>query len=294
MSAPPRLWPLVALALPLGGCAGELTAFAVIAGSMALSTWAIVSGRRTHAMLRAQQVRLALGRGSGEHREIELRLRKELALVEAGEAVGPEREWLARVELAGLLVAEWRLDEAAAVYGTEQPPRAPHLQALAAFGRHELDVLTRTPDAATLAAIHGDRDRCIGLVPAAYREDVGRTWSALEGLALVRMGRAREGAAAIERGLPSLELNPAKVVYLFHLGQALEAIGDLSGALARYGEASAAFPGTRLASEAAARRGALGAGDGGRFRGMLPEAPEAAEDRARRTDEAPDDPDRDG
>ena len=38
--------------------------------------------------------------------------RKQLALAAAGEAVSLERQWLARAQLGGLLVAEWRLDEA--------------------------------------------------------------------------------------------------------------------------------------------------------------------------------------
>ena len=107
------------------------------------------------------------------------------------------------------------------------------------------------------------------LIPAA--------WSAVEGLCLVRMGRAREAIALLDGGLQALEYNPALVVYLFHLGQAYEHIGERQLAAARYEEASRAFPGTRLASEAASRLKALGPGSPeGLFRGMLPEAPAAA------------------
>lgn len=105
------------------------------------------------------------------------------------------------------------------------------------------------------------------------------TWGALEGLCLIRMGRAREAIPLLERGLKSLDLeySPARVVYLFHLGQAYEAVGERQLASARYEEAMAAFPGTRLASEARARRMALGPGPTeGLFRKMLPEPPVAA------------------
>jgi hypothetical protein len=67
-------------------------------------------------------------------------------------------------------------------------------------------------------------------------------------------------------------------VYLFHLGQAYEHIGERKLAATRYEEAAKAFPGTRLASEAQFRLRALqpGSGDGSLFRAMLPEAPSAA------------------
>ena len=91
---------------------------------------------------------------------------------------------------------------------------------------------------------------------------------------MVRMGRPREAIPMLERGLPSLAYNPARVVYLFHLGQAYEHIGERALAAETYDEASKAFPGTRLASEAKSRRLALGDGGGdGLFRGMLPESP---------------------
>src|SRR5690606_20061966 len=205
----------------------------------------------------------------------------ELALAEAGEAVSPERQWLARAQLGGLLVAEWRLDEAREIYGTtaDDSTLAPHLQALAAFGRHELAVLTESPDEARLESIRRDRDECLQHVPSVFRNDVALAWNAVEGLCLVRMGRAREGVDLLAAGLKALEYNPALVIYLFHLGQAYEHIGERRLAAARYEEAAKSFPGTRLASEAQARLRALGpagSGQGSMFRTMLPEAPSAS------------------
>jgi hypothetical protein len=191
-------------------------------------------------------------------------------------------------------VAEWRLDEAAAIYGTEEDDDklSPHLRALAAFGRHELAVLTETPDEERLAAIRRDRDECLQHVPRPFRRDVERAWSSVEGLCLVRMGRVREGIDLLGSGLEALEYNPALVVYLFHLGQAYEHIGERSLAAARYEDASRAFPGTRLASEAQARLRSLspGGGEGSMFRRMLPEPPAATPSTALAR-VGPDDPD---
>ncbi len=261
----------------LSGCAGELTVLAAMAFGMTLGAWAIGWGKQRRALYEAESLRKAIG--AGEHRGLEEQLRRELLLAEAGEAVSPERQWLARAQLGGLLVAEWRLDEAAEVYGTseEESKLAPHLRALAAFGRHELSVITETPDQERLEAIQGDRDQCLEHVPAVFRRDVELAWSSVEGLCLVRMGRAREAVDKLAGGLKALEYNPALVVYLFHLGQAYEHIGERSLAAARYEDAAKAFPGTRLASEASARLRALGpgTGDASMFRAMLPEAPAA-------------------
>jgi tetratricopeptide (TPR) repeat protein len=151
-----------------------------------------------------------------------------------------------------------------------------HLAALASFGRHELAVLTETPDAARLDAIRRDRDESLQHVPGAYRRDVERAWNAIEGLCLVRMGHAREGVGLLEAGIRSLDYSPALVVYLFHLGQAYEHIGERQLAAKHYDAAMNAFPGTRLASEARSRLHALGPGTPeGLFRRMLPEAPQA-------------------
>jgi hypothetical protein len=147
---------------------------------------------------------------------------------------------------------------------------------LAAFGRHELAVLTQTPDEERLAGIRQDRDECLQHVPGAFRKDVERAWNAIEGLCLIRMGRPREGAPLIEGGLTALEYNPALVVYQFHLGQAYEHLGERQLAAQHYEAANKAFPGTRLASEAKSRLHALEPGHAeAMFRDMLPEAPPA-------------------
>ncbi|MCH9687761.1 MAG: hypothetical protein K0V04_40400 [Deltaproteobacteria bacterium] len=268
---------LVALGV-LTGCAGELTVLAALAFGMTMGAWMIGWGRQRRALYEAETLRKAIA--AGQHRGLEDRLRRELALAEAGEAVSPERQWLARAQLGGLLVAEWRLDEAAGVYGTteEESTLTPHLKALAAFGRHELAVLTSAPDQQRLDSIRADRDLCLQHVPAAFRRDVELAWSSVEGLCLVRMGQAREAIDLLAGGLDALEYNPALVVYLFHLGQAYEHIGERKLAASRYEDAAKAFPGTRLASEAQSRLRALGPGGGdpSMFRAMLPEAPAAS------------------
>ncbi len=264
------------LAVPIGtaGCAGELAVFAALAFSMSMGAWILGRDRMRRSLYEAEAMRLAIA--SGNHRGIEDDLRKQLALAAAGEAVGPERQWIARAQLGGLLVAEWRLDEAREIYGGDDEPANVQLAALASFGRHELAVLTETPDAARLDAIRRDRDSSLEHVPAAIRRDVERAWHAVEGLCLIRMGHAREGIGLLEAGLASLEYSPALVVYLFHLGQAYEHIGERQLASARYQDATHAFPGTRLASEARSRLHALGPGAAdGFFRRMLPEAPQA-------------------
>lgn len=259
----------------LPGCTGEVTAIAALIFSMSLGAWLVGRDRRRRAMLEAEVLRRAIA--TGRHREIEQHLRRELALAAAGEAVSVERQWLARAQLGGLLVAEWRLEEANALYDDQSAKLSPHLHALAAFGRHEIACLAESTSTERLAQIRGDRDACLRFVPPAYQPTVAQAWNALEGLCLVRMGRAREAVPLLEHGLESLGYNPARVVYLFHLGQAYEQIGERRQAVGRYEQAMQSFPGTRLASEARAR--CLALGTGGRdelFRGMLPEAPKPA------------------
>jgi len=261
---------LALMLLPLSGCAGQAVTLAAIFFSMSAAAWLVSRGRQRYALHEAEVIKHAIA--SGNHRELEQQLRQELALAEAGEAVSEERQWLARAQLGGLLVAEWRLSEAGEIYARANRPRsAPHLRALAAFGRHEVALLTRTADSKQLAAIRQDRDECLEHVPAVFRRDVHKAWNALEGLCLVRMGQAREGARLLEDGIRALEYNPALVVYLFHLGQAYEHIGERTLAVERYKQAAEAFPGTRLASEAASRTKALGGDEV--FRNMLPESP---------------------
>ena len=119
-----------------------------------------------------------------------------------------------------------------------------------------------------------------GVVRARHVPRLGvRPVFGLSGRQRVRGRRvSAEAVPALEESLPSLDFNPARVIYLFHLAQAQEKLGHRDAASMRYLEAAEAFPGTRLASEAKARQLALGAGGApdGLFRGMLPEAPGAS------------------
>jgi tetratricopeptide (TPR) repeat protein len=261
---------LGALALAsLTGCAGELTALAALTFSMTLGAWIVGRGRSRHQLWEAHYMRHAIA--TGQHRTLETGFRNELALAAAGEAVSAERQILARALLGGLLVAEWRLDEAEQLYRSPGPDATPRLRAVTTFGLHELSVLGETPDEARLQAIRADRDTTLAHYPELEGDHM---WNALEGLCLVRMGRAREAVPLLERGLNALQLSPARVVYLFHLGQAYEAVGERKLANETYEQAMGAFPGTRLASEARSRMYALGTGGNEEpFRGMLPEAP---------------------
>lgn len=258
----------------LPACTGEITALAALVFGVSFGAWIFGRDRQRRALLAAESLRHAIA--SGSHRRIEADLRRELALAAAGEDISPERRWLARAQLGALLVAEWRLDEARALYASDDAGLSPHLQALTAFGRHELAVVAEVADKARLAAIRADRDRCLTFVPEPYKATVARAWGALEGLCMARMGWAREAIPLLEPGLEAVELNPARILYLFHLAQAYELLGDHENADINYQQASLAFPGTRLASEARSRLRALAAADEHVFRGMLPEAPAAS------------------
>ncbi|MEZ4426714.1 MAG: tetratricopeptide repeat protein [Nannocystaceae bacterium] len=264
----------------LPGCVGSIPTMVVLI-VFGISVMAVALGRdrRQEALREAETLRRAIA--SGRHRKIEAHLRKQLALAAAGEAIPIERQWLLRAQLGGLLVAEWRLEEAAAVYGDLRGPVSPLMRALAAYGHHELRALTGHPGDDTdaqLASIREDRERCLQLVPATFHRTISLAWDALEGLCLARAGRPRDAEPLLTRGLGALEYNPARVIYLFHLGQALEQLGELTRAAARYEEAMVAFPGTRLADEARARLRSLSSSSDASFRRMLPEAPEAAVD----------------
>lgn len=268
-----RHWFGIAMVASLGGCAGELTAGAALVFSMSLAAWIFGRERQRRALMEAHQMRLAIT--SGHHRDLEQRFRQELALAEAGEAVSPERQWSARFQLAGLLLAEWRLDEAREVYaGAETHQGSMDVRALATFGRHELALVTETVDEDRLNAIRQDRVRISEATPVALREGLDRAWDALEGLCLERLGRHRAAIPLLEQGLAALEFNPARVIYLYHLGEAYERTDQFDLAADRYKLAEQAFPGTRLASAASGRLRSLGPSTGGQFRRMLPETPE--------------------
>lgn len=267
-----RLAVPLALLCMLPGCAGELgvlTALALVFG-MAMGAWLVGRGRQRRLYLETAGMRRAISQGG--HRKVERRLRRELALAAGGQSGHRERLWFVRAQLAELLLAEWRLDEVREIYESQDPGPSPHLQALAAFGRHELEVLALPVDEARLVAIRGAREACLEAVPEPIQPVVERAWGALEGVALFRIGRPHEAIRLLEEGLDSVSYNPARIVYIFHLAQAYELVGSHERAMHRYQEATLAFPGTRLASEASARKDALLHQISG-FRGMLPETP---------------------
>jgi tetratricopeptide (TPR) repeat protein len=257
-------------ATALSGCGGEVAAWLALAAGAGIGAWMVGRDRRVRALHEGEQMRNALT--SGQSRELEFALRRRLALKAAGEAVSAEREWLARAQLGGLLVAEWRLDEAERIYAEGEGGFEGAL-ALARFGRHELAVLRGPADEARLRAIRDDAEQSMSEVPRGLHEVVRAAWRALEGLCLARMDRPRDAVEALEAGLPALTYNPARVVYLFHLAHAHEALGEVDRAQPRYDEAARAFPGTRLANEAQARVRALAAGETTGFRAMLPPVP---------------------
>ncbi len=254
----------------LPGCAGELGVLTAVAFGMAMGAWLVGRERQRRLYLETAGMRRAISQGG--HRGVERRLRRELALAVAGPNHHRERLWFVRAQLAELLLAQWRLEEARQIYASQDPGPSAHLRALASFGRHELEVLALPVDEARLAAIRRDRDACLEVVPEAIQRVVLRAWGALEGLALLRIGRPREAIRLLEEGLDSVSYNPARIVYIFHLAQAYERVGAIEWAMQRYNEASLVFPGTRLANEASARLHALSHRLSG-FRGMLPEMP---------------------
>lgn len=267
------------LLLGLAMCTGcgpgtaALAAFAIGSGFGLL----FVSQRRAElALHQAETLRRALE--SGQQRSIEQSLRRRLAMSEQG-GVSPERQWLARAQLGGLLVAEWRLEEASEIYAADDGDAPPILRALATFGRHEIATLSATPSQDLLDQIRVDKRDCLTTVPAPFRAQATVVWDALEGLCLARMRRFHEAIPLLRSGVDQvLDLTPARIVYIYHLAQSYERVGELSEAHRYYELAALASPGTRLASEASSRRLALGpAGERSGFRGMLPEAPEAFE-----------------
>ncbi len=264
------------MALGLSACDAEIAVMTSLL--MGGAAGALAYGRRDQqlALRRGQSMQRALR--AGAPRDLERNLRAEIALAAAGEGVSLEREWYARAQLGGLLVAEWRLDEARALFGTQDDKLPPLIRERAAFGRYEVSVLTQTPDARLLETIRADREMYVALLPAYLHECVRAAWLALEGLTLVRMGDNDLGVRILEKALDqgleqSLQFSPTSVIYLFHLAQANERIGRLEQAGTRYKQAREAFPGTRLANEADTRLRALGAGTVGGFRALPAELP---------------------
>jgi len=252
-------------------CEAELGILALMITGFGGAMWAV--GRRRERLALAEPKSLRGALASRDQRGVEAVLRKRLVQAADTDDVGPELEWLTRAQLGGLLVAEWRLDEASEVYAAARNGLSPLLRDLANFGSHEVAVLSNPPDEARLEAIRHDRVKTLDHVPTGYRDQTGLVWGALEGLCLARMGRHREAVPQLELGLARvMELTPARIVYVFHLAQSLEHLDNRQAALERYREAATALPGTRLANQAERRITELEGGGPG-FRSMLPEAP---------------------
>lgn len=271
----PQWMLLLGLAM-CSGCGPGTAALAAFAVGSSFGLFFLSQRRAGLALHQAETLRRALE--SGQQRSIEGALRRRLAMSEEG-GVSPERQWLARAQLGGLLVAEWRLDEAAQIYAADDGDAPPILRALATFGRHETAILSATPTQQGLEKIRADKTSSLTTVPGPFRAQAAVVWNALEGLCLARMGHYHEAIPLLRSGVDQvLDLTPARIVYIYHLAQSYERIGELSEAHRYYELASLASPGTRLASDAASRRLALGpTGERSGFRGMLPESPEAFE-----------------
>ncbi len=242
------------------GCGGEVAGLLSLGIGTGIGAWLLTRERQHRALYEAEALRLAIA--NGDHREMEHTLRRQLALAQSGEAVSGERQWLSRLELGALLVAEWRFDEARELYVGDKTGLPIDLARAVDLRITELNVLSSTPDTDTLTAIQRQR----GSEPRSAMR-----WRALEGLCLARMGRAREASQALEEGLAAMTRDPVRVAYLFHLGQSYEAMGERQLAASQYGDTLKAFPGTRLASEAQSRARALTSSDASDpFRNMLP------------------------
>ena len=255
------------------GCETEAAVLIAMGAGTGIGAWFWGRDRQQRALYEAEHLRLAIT--SGDHRELEYTLRRQLALAAAGHGVSIDRQWAARLELGALLTAEWRLDEARELYLPEKQGLSRELQHAVELRIFELNALSHTPDEATLAAISTQRELVL--------QSVALRWRALEGLCLARMGRSREATVALEQGMSALAGDPVRVAYTFYLAQAYEAIGDRQLASDYYQRCERAFPGTRLASEATSRQHALGGGaQAGPFRELLPATP-ANQDRASAT-----------
>lgn len=269
---------LTLIALACCACDGGVSLLLSLGAGAAVGSLWSRNKRRQRAL--AAPARPAPALKPAEQRMIEEHLRGELALVEAGEAVSIEREWLARSRLGALLVGQWRLPEAKDVYLLGRPPKDARLASLTAFGRHEIDLLTVTADLAKLKELREDRQRALSLAPPEYTQLLEASWKALEGLCLIRMGRAREGAELISPSLPALSLSPSRVIYHYHLGQAYEHMHEIPAAVEQYRRTIESAPGTRLASEARSRQTMLSTEYSGRnigFRTQPPRLPEVSD-----------------
>lgn len=264
------------LALTLCACDGGVSLLLSLGAGAAVGSWWARNKSRQAALAAASKAALP-ALGPEKQQAIEQRLRAEIALADAGEAVSIEREWYARSHLGAMLVGQWRLEEAKDIYLLGRPPQDERLSSLTAFGRHEIDLLTQSASVQKLSELQRDRQRALALAPREYLQLIQASWNALEGLCLIRMGRAREGADLISPSLPALSMSPSRVVYHYHLGQAFEHIQEIPAAIEQYRRTLESAPGTRLASEAQSRLTMLSSAHAGRnvgFRSLPPRIPE--------------------
>ena len=262
----------------LPGCAGEFTALAAMVFSMSLGAWLVGRGHHRRALLEAMQLRRAIA--TGRHRQIEQHLRRELALAELLVGLG-EVEQIDDARGAEAEAFEAALDQRGRL------ARAPHAG--------EAQALERGPGAGDGRLIRG-RDVAHAQVTitadATKHDGVGLASEDIElvpteGRERLEMRRQLGGADRVD--LPRLVESPLRDQETAELGARqplpLDAHGLARGrqrqlAASRYEQATHAFPGTRLASEARARCHALDAGrSDDLFRGMLPEAPMAVRER---------------
>lgn len=184
-----------------------------------------------------KELRRALA--EGREAEIEERLSKALKQ-ESGVGLRP---WLARAQLAELLLALGRDEEARRVMSEVAIDQVPRLARWALeFSRVQVDVLTRACDEAMLHAIVSDRHASVGAVTGGLRSMQEQTWSGLQGLCLARMGRAAEAVPLLEASLGIIQNRPSLVIFLFYLARAKAQLGEIAAARRYFDYASREFP----------------------------------------------------
>lgn len=197
---------------------------------------AVVELRRP-GPLDGRELRKALAEG----REAEVEERLGVAVRQDG-AVGL-RPWLARAQLAELLLALGRDDEARTAMRAIEMSTVPRLARWALeFSKIQVDVLTRECDESMLHAIVSDRHASVGAVTGALRSMQEKTWSGLQGLCLARMGRADEAVPLLEASLGILQHRPSLVIFLFYLARAKAQLGEIAEARKYFDYASREFP----------------------------------------------------
>lgn len=182
-----------------------------------------------------------LRRALADGREAEIEERLSQAIKQQGN-VGL-RPWLARAQLAELLLALGRDEEARRVMSEVAVDQVPRLGRWAIeFSRVQVDVLTRPCDEAMLHTIVSDRHASVGAVTGGMRSMQEQTWSGLQGLCLARMGRAAEAVPLLEASLGIIQNRPSLVIFLFYLARAKAQLGEIAAARRYFDYASREFP----------------------------------------------------